>query len=38
MMKVEIEQEDFGALCICAIRYCQGRQTYQRKIMEQEEE
>ena len=23
-----ITQEDFGTLCICAIRYCQGRQTY----------
>ena len=21
-------QEDFGTLAICAIRYCQGRQTY----------
>lgn len=20
--------EDFGTLCICAIRYCHGRQTY----------
>ena len=20
--------EDFGTLCICAIRYCQGRKTY----------
>ena len=25
---IEIDQEDFGTLCICAIRYCQGRQTY----------
>ncbi len=23
-----ITQEDFGTLCICAIRYCHGRQTY----------
>lgn len=23
-----ISQEDFGTLAICAIRYCQGRQTY----------
>lgn len=21
-------QEDFGTLCICAIRYCHGRRTY----------
>lgn len=27
-MKVSIDNEDFGTLCICAIRYCQGRQTY----------
>lgn len=27
-MKIEIDQEDFGALCVCAVRYCQGRQTY----------
>ena len=24
----ELGQEDFGTLCICAIRYCQGRQSY----------
>lgn len=23
-----ISQEDMGTLCICAIRYCQGRKTY----------
>jgi len=23
-----LSQEDFGTLCICAIRYCHGRQTY----------
>ena len=27
-MTINISQEDFGTLCICAIRYCQGRQTY----------
>ena len=27
-MKIDISQEDFGTLCICAIRYCHGRQTY----------
>ena len=27
-MIVDIEQEDFGMLCACAIRYCQGRETY----------
>lgn len=24
----EISREDFGTLCICAIRYCLGRKTY----------
>lgn len=23
-----ISPENFGTLCICAIRYCQGRETY----------
>ena len=23
-----ISQDDFGTLCICAIRYCHGRRTY----------
>lgn len=23
-----VEQDDFGTLCICALRYCMGRQTY----------
>ena len=25
---MKITEEDFGALAICAIRYCQGRETY----------
>ena len=25
---VQLTPEDFGTLAICAIRYCQGRQTY----------
>lgn len=24
----EMRKEDFGTLCICALRYCQGRRTY----------
>ena len=28
-----ITQEDFGTLAICAIRYCQGRQTYMPKLV-----
>lgn len=27
-MIIEIDQEDFGTLCICALRYCQDRRTY----------
>lgn len=27
-MKIDIDQDDFGILCICAVRYCMGRQTY----------
>lgn len=27
-MKIEIRQEDFGTLCVCAVRYCHGRKTY----------
>lgn len=26
--KVHINKEDFGTLCVCAIRYCHGRKTY----------
>lgn len=25
---MKIDNDDFGALAVCAIRYCQGRQTY----------
>ena len=28
-----INQEDFGTLCICAVRYCHGRQTYMPKLV-----
>ena len=27
-MNIKIDPEDLGTLCICAIRYCHGRQTY----------
>lgn len=27
-MNIEIPQRDFATLCICALRYCHGRQTY----------
>lgn len=25
---INVNEEDFDVLCICAIRYCMGRQTY----------
>lgn len=25
---VDIEENDLGTLCICALRYCMGRRTY----------
>lgn len=33
MMK-EINKHDFGTLAICAIRYCQGRQTYMPSLVQ----
>lgn len=27
-INVEIEETDLGTLCICALRYCMGRQSY----------
>ncbi len=27
-MAINISQKDLGTLCICAIRYCQDRETY----------
>lgn len=27
-MDIKISQDDFGTLCICALRYCHGRRTY----------
>lgn len=30
-----ISQEDFGKLCICAIRYCHGRETYMPSLVQE---
>lgn len=30
----EISQQDFGTLCICAIRYCHGRKTYMPSLVQ----
>ena len=34
-MKINISQKDFGTLCICAIRYCHGRETYMPKLVQE---
>jgi hypothetical protein len=31
---IKINQEDFGNLAICAIRYCHGRQTYMPSLIQ----
>lgn len=33
-MKIEISREDFGTLCICALRYCHGRRTYMPSLVQ----
>ena len=30
----DISQEDFGTLCICALRYCHGRRTYMPSLVQ----
>lgn len=32
---IEISQQDFGTLCICALRYCHGRQTYMPSLVQE---
>ena len=34
-MKIEIGKRDFATLCICAIRYCHGRQNYMPSLVQQ---
>ena len=31
---IDITNEDFGTLIICALRYCQGRRTYMPKCVQ----
>lgn len=33
-MKIDISQEDFGTLCVCALRYCHGRRTYMPSLVQ----
>lgn len=30
---MKIDNEDFGILAVCSIRYCQGRQTYMPELV-----
>ena len=31
---MKIDSDDFGILAVCAIRYCQGRQTYMPSLVQ----
>ena len=33
-MTIDISQEDFGTLCVCALRYCHGRRTYMPSLVQ----
>ena len=33
-MTIDIDQEDFGTLCVCALRYCHGRRTYMPSLVQ----
>lgn len=33
-VQINIDQKDFATLCICAIRYCHGRQTYMPSLVQ----
>lgn len=30
-----MDQSDFGTLCVCALRYCHGRQTYMPSLVQE---
>ena len=32
---IDISQEDFATLCICALRYCHGRRTYMPRLIQE---
>ena len=27
-IKIEVDEQDFGTMCVCALRYAMGRETY----------
>lgn len=32
---IDINQEDLGVLCVCALRYCHGRRTYMPRLVQE---
>lgn len=32
---IDINQEDFGVICVCALRYCHGRRTYMPSLVQE---
>lgn len=34
-MKIDISREDFGTLCIFAVRHCHGRKTYMPSLVQE---
>lgn len=33
-MNIKVDREQFGVLCVCAIRYCFGRETYMPSLVQ----
>lgn len=33
-MNIKVDREQFGVLCVCAIRYCHGRETYMPSLVQ----
>lgn len=34
MKNIRMDERDFGLLCVCALRYCQGRETYMPSLVQ----
>ncbi len=32
---IDISKEDFGILCVCALRYCHGRRSYMPSLVQE---
>ena len=33
-MMIKLTQDEFGVLCLCALRYCHGRMTYMPSLIQ----